>query len=351
MNHNVLPSAIVICLLISASGAIAAGPMPGDHLKPFALTNGDGQLVEWKPGRVSVLSFCAFWCDTWKEQSSRLERCQRSLSGQPIDFVTVSVDGRWAERCKGKAGGTVLLDLQSALAHRLGINRIPYTLVVDAGGVIRYAAEGIMREASVTDTALSRCGILNSASAKHPTTGAGTIYLTFDDFPCTEKAESTTPAKGPDERLLDVLRESRVSATFFCICNRLEESRGVIERAAKEGHSLQIHSWDHNGDHPQIDRCTRTIKGMTGIDPALYRPPGSEKCLELHGPTAPPSPVINPYDYTRPGKDEIKRRILLGAKPGCVILLHAGVSDTIDALPDVIRSLRSRGFGFGILRW
>ena len=52
---------------------------------------------------------------------------------------------------------------------------------------------------------------------------------------------------------------------------------------------------------------------------------------------------MDPYDYTRPGKEELRRRILLAAKPGCIVLLHAGVSDTIDVLPGIIASLRERG--------
>jgi peptidoglycan/xylan/chitin deacetylase (PgdA/CDA1 family) len=42
--------------------------------------------------------------------------------------------------------------------------------------------------------------------------------------------------------------------------------------------------------------------------------------------------------------------VLLAAKPGCVVLLHAGVSETIEALPAIVRSLRERGMVFEVLQ-
>jgi peptidoglycan/xylan/chitin deacetylase (PgdA/CDA1 family) len=59
--------------------------------------------------------------------------------------------------------------------------------------------------------------------------------------------------------------------------------------------------------------------------------------------------VVNPYDYVRPDKDELKRRILQAVRPGAVVLLHCGVLETIEVLPEVIRVLRERGVEFGCL--
>jgi len=42
--------------------------------------------------------------------------------------------------------------------------------------------------------------------------------------------------------------------------------------------------------------------------------------------------------------------MLLAAKPGSVILLHAGVAETRAAVPRVLAALRQRGFSFGVLR-
>lgn len=335
-------SLIGFCLLMTSDVGLLAAPVPGEHFQPFSAAKSDGGTMDWKPGRTTVLSFCAFWCDTWKEQSRRLARCSKAAAHLPVDFITVSVDGRWSERCAGKITGMLLLDLKSTIARRLKINRIPSTFVVDTNGVVRYAAEGIVREAAVNDSVRMCLGEDRSEKA-------GVIYLTFDDFPCSREAASTVPGSDPDERLLDVLKANGVQATFFCICNRLSDADGLVDRAVGDGHSLQVHSWDHQGSD-RVEQCVEVIEKLTGTSPSLYRPPGTEKCEAIKGSRTMTCPVVDPYDYTRPGKEELRRRILLAAKPGCVVLLHAGVSETIDVIPEVISALRQRGCQFDVLR-
>lgn len=338
----------LVCVLVFATILVIMGtgllalPVPGDHLQPFTLDSSDGANMTWKPGRTTVISFCAFWCDTWKEQSKRLARRSDAARQLPVDFITISVDGRWSERCQGKITGTLLLDLKSSLVRKLGINRIPCTLVIDPKGIVRYSAEGIVREAAVNEAVRSCIG--------GGTSDPGTVYLTFDDFPCAGESVSTTPAGDTDARLLDVLRTNDVQATFFCVCDRLSAMKSIVTRAVADGHSLQVHSWDHQADDPRVQKCVAEMRKTVGVTPRLYRAPGHEECEIISGGGFSGGPIVDPYDYTRPGNDELKRRILLAAKPGCVVLLHAGVSDTIEALPDVIRSLRQRGYRFDVLR-
>jgi peptidoglycan/xylan/chitin deacetylase (PgdA/CDA1 family) len=281
---------------------------------------------------VTVFSFCAFWCDTWKEQEARLGTCARVLRGLPVEFVTVSVDGRWSERGRGKMVGKVLLDTSRALASKLAIHAVPYTVVVDSQGTVRYAAQGIVRAAAVQQ-------VVREIVEDRPATPAGVVYLTFDDF----------PAAAGDDELLDILRAQGVRATFFCVGQHLAAGREVARRAAREGHALQIHSWDHQAANPRLERCARLLMEIAGAAPTLYRPPGRSRLLRLDG-TERPVPTVNPYDFTRPGPDEIVRRVLLAAKPGSVLLLHAGVAETRAALPRIIAGLRQRGLEFGVLR-
>ena len=61
-----------------------------------------------------------------------------------------------------------------------------------------------------------------------------TIYLTFDDGP------------GPyTERLLDILKEHDVKATFF-VTHVFSQYENLIKREAKEGHAVAIHSYSHD---------------------------------------------------------------------------------------------------------
>ena len=298
-------------------------PAPGEMLRPFTLPLAGGGSREWRPGRVTLLTFCAFWCDTWKTQSARLQAARRSLSGLPVEFLFLSVDGRWVERSVESEGSGVLVDAGGSLTASLGIRAVPYTLVVGPEGRIRWAARGVVRSEEVVRQVRQA---LSGASAE-----VGTVALTFDDFPAPEG----------DDLLLDLLRAEGVPATFFCIGKNVEARTELVRRAAAEGHSLQLHAWEHDARDPQLDRCRAALERAGAPSPTLYRPPGEARVLRLAG-GALSQPTVNPYDFTRPGAAELARRVLPAVKPGCVLLLHAGVGETREALPSILRGLRAR---------
>ena len=62
----------------------------------------------------------------------------------------------------------------------------------------------------------------------------GVIYLTFDDGPST----NITP------KILDILKEENVKATFF-VLNYNSEGEKIIKRAYSEGHAIGIHGYSH----------------------------------------------------------------------------------------------------------
>jgi len=251
--------------------------------------------------------------------------------GLPVDYATISVDGRWTERAKVAAVGTMLGDPGGLWSHAKGIDRVPYTLVIAPNGRIVWATYGTVRTTPLVDAVKKN---LSGQTAE-----GGPIYLTFDDF----------PAERLSEELLDTLRAANVKATLFCIGDKVAAAKGLLQRAVREGHTLAIHSWAHDGDRPELEKCVEAIRTATGETAKLYRPPGSEKVLDLKGNSL-ELPVDDPYDYTRPGADELTRRVLSRARANVVIQLHAGVQDTLQALPEIIQTLRRRGFFFEPLR-
>lgn len=320
---------LLALVFLTLAGDVKAAPGPGDTVEAFTLRTLANQPYEWRPGRVTVLTCCAFWCDTWKTQLPRVTEAAKSTKGLPVDFLTVSVDARWTERGKAAAAGTMLGDPGGKWTDATGIDRVPYTLVIDKKGVVQFASFGTLRTQELVDK------IRDTLNGK---TTSGVVYLTFDDF----------PAKTGNEELLDVLRAEQVPATFFCLCAKAKDFGKTLARAVREGHTLQIHSWDHDSDRPELSRCVAALKGI-GADATLYRPPGSEKILHLD--MKPLSfPVVDPYDFNRPGVAELARRISLKVRAGSVIQLHAGVAETRTALPTIIASLRQRGFRFEVLK-
>jgi peptidoglycan/xylan/chitin deacetylase (PgdA/CDA1 family) len=67
-------------------------------------------------------------------------------------------------------------------------------------------------------------------------TGSSGVALTFDDGP--------DPVNTP--RLLDLLKQQKVKATFCVVGFRARDHPDLIRRIAEEGHTLCNHSWRHD---------------------------------------------------------------------------------------------------------
>ena len=61
-------------------------------------------------------------------------------------------------------------------------------------------------------------------------------YLTFDDGPTTK----VTP------KILDILKEKDVKATFFVVGKHVKENPEIIKREYEEGHFIGNHGYNHN---------------------------------------------------------------------------------------------------------
>lgn len=61
-------------------------------------------------------------------------------------------------------------------------------------------------------------------------------YLTFDDGPTA----SVTP------KILDILNEENIKATFFVIGKSVEANPEIVKRAYEEGHYIANHGYNHN---------------------------------------------------------------------------------------------------------
>ncbi|MBQ3530151.1 MAG: polysaccharide deacetylase family protein [Oscillospiraceae bacterium] len=96
-----------------------------------------------------------------------------------------------------------------------------------------------------------------------------TIYLTFDDGPSSHTA-----------RLLDVLKKYNVKASFFVTSSAYMD---VLTRAAKEGHTIAIHTNSHDYSKiyasdeafmADLEAIQSKIQQYTGIKSMLTRFPG-----------------------------------------------------------------------------
>lgn len=98
------------------------------------------------------------------------------------------------------------------------------------------------------------------------------VYLTFDDGP----SENTA-------KILDILKEKDVKATFFVIGNEDESAKELYQRIVAEGHTLGMHSYSHkysviydslDSFQADLNQLRTYLTEITGIEPTIMRFPG-----------------------------------------------------------------------------
>jgi len=88
------------------------------------------------------------------------------------------------------------------------------------------------------------------------------VYLTFDDGPSNNT-----------ERILDILDEYGIKATFFVIGKTDERSLALYRRIVDEGHTLGMHSYSHR--YNEIYRSVETFsEDLTRLQELLYEATG-----------------------------------------------------------------------------
>lgn len=185
------------------------------------------------------------------------------------------------------------------------------------------------------------------------------IYLTFDDGPSYKVTN----------KILDILKENKVQATFFLIGDQIKAKEDVVKRIYEQGNSIGLHTYTHNFKKIYCNEdkfiqemiiCRSKINETIGISPNIIRfPGGSYKHLsksylkKLHDNKFKVydwnldnfdglNPKISPYKlYTKAiERNEEMQPVIL--------LLHCTDlnKNTCEALPKIIEYYKSNGYEF-----
>ena len=185
-------------------------------------------------------------------------------------------------------------------------------------------------------------------------TAAKRIYLTFDDGP--------SPNTG---KILDVLKEYGVKATFFVVGREDDNYKELYKRIVDEGHTLGMHSFTHiysqvyaslDSFQKDFEKEQDMLYEATGVRPTFYRFPGGSSNHVSRG------NIHDMIDYLEEkgvtyfdwniasgdssgvyiSADQIVNNVLGDIKDGPnVILLHDAQekSSTVEALPKLIEKI------------
>ena len=191
----------------------------------------------------------------------------------------------------------------------------------------------------------------------------GTVYLTFDDG----------PQWGTTDKILDILKEEGVEATFFVTNKGPDE---LIKRMYDEGHTVALHTASHNyatvyasvdSYFNDLNSVKARVKRITGYDATIIRfPGGSSNTVSRNYSVGIMSiltkEVVNRgykyYDWNissgdaaggpAPTPTQIKNNVVNSLRKDRInmVLMHDIKTYTRDALRDIIRFGKDNGYTF-----
>ncbi|WP_167349613.1 delta-lactam-biosynthetic de-N-acetylase [Clostridium nigeriense] len=185
-------------------------------------------------------------------------------------------------------------------------------------------------------------------------TNSKVLYLTFDEG----YENGNTP------KILDILKEEQVPAAFFVVKPYIKQEGDIVKRMVEEGHLV----CNHTSHHPsmatikdnekfklEFTEVEDEFKKLTGTDmPKFFRPPmgkyskNSLKKTQALGYKT----IFWSFAYkdwlvdNQPNETTAIKKIVNGAHPGAIILLHAVSNTNAKVLKNVIQELKSQGYEF-----
>ena len=210
--------------------------------------------------------------------------------------------------------------------------------------------EPIMAEAAVSSEKLVPAGGSMKLSYSSCTVEGNVIALTFDDGPHAQN----TP------RLLDMLKQAGVKATFFVVGQNAAQYPDILKRIVAEGHEIANHSYTHPvlaslsefSVNDQLDKTREAVFQATGVTMKLLRPP--------YGALSEPQRRkayadfgyrtilwdVDPEDWKYRDAARVEKEIVGRTRAGSIILTHDIHKSTVDAMPSTIEALLAKGFKF-----
>lgn len=186
--------------------------------------------------------------------------------------------------------------------------------------------------------------------------------LTFDDGPHAE----LTP------RVLAMLADRGVAATFFMIGRHVELHPDLVRRVVAAGHDVGNHTWSHRrvvseddrAVRDEVSRGSRALERVTGRRPRWFRPPrGMVTGVTLEA-AADAGEQLVLWSTTRGGPEidgsaAVLHHLSADLRPGAIIDLHDGTGinqhdpmllrrreEELAVLPAFLDRAKARGYRF-----
>jgi polysaccharide deacetylase family sporulation protein PdaB len=200
---------------------------------------------------------------------------------------------------------------------------------------------------------------LHSELFRHGNRQLKYIAITFDDGP--------DPKYTP--KILDILKEENVRATFFVVGAHVVKYPEVARRIVEEGHEIGNHTYSHRNlyrlskEHiiEEIEKAHEAIMLVIGEETHLLRPPRGmydSNVVEISHSRRYTIVLwsLSSQDWAEVSAGTVRRSILNNIQNGDILLFHDSGNivsyeggdrhNTVVALPVIVRELKDMGYQF-----
>ena len=171
-----------------------------------------------------------------------------------------------------------------------------------------------------------------------------TVTLTFDDGPSGEITD----------RVIEVLNENKMKATFFMLGSRMKQYPELVKKAVNNGHEVGSHGYSHkyltkikqNTLDFEINETNRIYNEITGLDLLYLRPPYGKINEKIRKSINLPFILwsIDTRDWETRDALNIINSVLDDIQDGDIIIMHDNYITTLEALRVILPELYVRGF-------
>ncbi len=171
------------------------------------------------------------------------------------------------------------------------------------------------------------------------------VALTFDDG----------PSKYTNE-ILDILKDNGICATFFVLGNKVPYGQEALLKMLENGNEIGNHTYNHKWlahldeieIKNQISKTQEVIFEYTRYLPKVFRPSYGDIPKEMRKEINLEVTLwnVDTLDWKLKNKKQIIKRATRNTKDGDIILMHDTYKRTKDALPEIINTLKKKGFQF-----
>lgn len=197
-------------------------------------------------------------------------------------------------------------------------------------------------------------GVIDGTSSYYVgNTDEKTIYLTFD----------AGYDNGVLSGILDVLKQKQIKSSFFVTGDFIKRESELLLRIVEEGHIVGNHTWSHKNITTltydqlaeELVKVEEEYSRLTQRDMLkIFRPPAGEfnrdallNVQKLGYSTIFWSLAYKDWETDRQrGSDYTYNQVMNNIHNGAIILMHTVSESNLNALPQIIDSLRDQGYTF-----